>query len=161
MATKIQVILLEDVAGQGRKGEIVTVSDGYAHNFLLKGKKGVLATPEELQKIESRKKKEAKKLEEERNKSLELKKILEAKTLNLSVKAGENGKLFGAIYQRKFLLFGAITSKEIASHIKDELGLDIDKKKIEANIKALGPDEVVIKLFTDVKAVVKINVVAK
>ena len=141
---KIQVILLEDVAGQGRKGEIVTVSDGYAH------KKGVLATPEELQKIESRKKKEAKKLEEERNKSLELKKILEAKTLNLSVKAGENGKLFGAI-----------TSKEIASHIKDELGLDIDKKKIEANIKALGPDEVVIKLFTDVKAVVKINVVAK
>jgi len=88
---KIQVILLEDVAGQGRKGEIVTVSDGYAHNFLLKGKKGVLATPEELQKIESRKKKEAKKLEEERNKSLELKKILEAKTLNLSVKAGENG----------------------------------------------------------------------
>ena len=54
---KIQVILLEDVAGQGRKGEIVTVSDGYAHNFLLKGKKGVLATPEELQKIESRKKK--------------------------------------------------------------------------------------------------------
>ena len=104
---KIQVILLEDVAGQGRKGEIVTVSDGYAHNFLLKGKKGVLATPEELQKIESRKKKEAKKLEEERNKSLELKKILEAKTLNLSVKAGENGKLFGAI-----------TSKEIASHIK-------------------------------------------
>ena len=146
---KIQVILLEDVAGQGRKGEIVTVSDGYAHNFLLKGKKGVLATPEELQKIESRKKKEAKKLEE-RNKSLELKKILEAKTLNISVKAGENGKLFGAI-----------TSKEIASHIKDELGLDIDKKKIEANIKALGPDEVVIKLFTDVKAVVKINVVAK
>ena len=147
---KIQVILLEDVAGQGRKGEIVTVSDGYAHNFLLKGKKGVLATPEELQKIESRKKKEAKKLEEERNKSLELKKILEAKTLNLSVKAGENGKLFGAI-----------TSKERESHIKDELGLDIDKKKIEANIKALGPDEVVIKLFTDVKAVVKINVVAK
>jgi len=112
---KIQVILLEDVAGQGRKGEIVTVSDGYAHNFLLKGKKGVLATPE-----------------------------------NLSVKAGENGKLFGAI-----------TSKEIASHIKDELGLDIDKKKIEANIKSLGPDEVVIKLFTDVKAVVKINVIAK
>ena len=148
---KIQVILLEDVAGQGRKGEIVTVSDGYAHNFLLKGKKGVLATPEELQKNKkAERKKEAKKLEEERNKSLELKKILEAKTLNLSVKAGENGKLFGAI-----------TSKEIASHIKDELGLDIDKKKIEANIKALGPDEVVIKLFTDVKAVVKINVVAK
>ena len=125
MATKIQVILLEDVAGQGRKGEIVTVSDGYAHNFLLKGKKGVLATPEELQKLES-------------------------KVLNIQVKAGENGKLFGAI-----------TSKEIASQIKDELGLDIDKKKIEANIKNLGPDEVHIKLFTDVKAIIKVNVIAK
>ena len=147
---KIQVILLEDVAGQGRKGEIVTVSDGYAHNFLLKNKKGVLATAEELQKIENRKKKEAKKFEEDKNKALELKKLLESKVIKISVKAGENGKLFGAI-----------TSKEIASQIKDELGLDIDKKKIEANIKALGPDEVHVKLFTDVKAVVKVNVVAQ
>lgn len=49
---KIQVILLEDVAGQGRKGDIVSVADGYAHNFLIKNKKGVLATPDELAKIE-------------------------------------------------------------------------------------------------------------
>jgi len=147
---KIQVILLEDVAGQGRKGEIVTVSDGYAHNFLLKNKKGVLATAEELQKIENRKKKEAKKFEEDKNKALELKKLLESKVIKISVKAGENGKLFGAI-----------TSKEVAAHIKEDLGLEIDKKKIEANIKALGPDEVHVKLFTDVKAVVKVNVVAQ
>lgn len=147
---KIQVILLEDVAGQGRKGEIVTVSDGYAHNFLLKNKKGVLATAEELQKIENRKKKEAKKFEEDKNKALELKKLLESKVIKISVKAGENGKLFGAI-----------TSKEVATHIKEDLGLEIDKKKIEANIKALGPDEVHVKLFTDVKAVVKVNVVAQ
>ena len=147
---KIQVILLEDVAGQGRKGEIVTVSDGYAHNFLLKNKKGVLATAEELQKIENRKKKEAKKFEEDKNKALELKKLLESKVVKISVKAGENGKLFGAI-----------TSKEVAAHIKEDLGLEIDKKKIEANIKALGPDEVHVKLFTDVKAVVKVNVVAQ
>ena len=147
---KIQVILLEDVAGQGRKGEIVTVSDGYAHNFLLKNKKGVLATAEELQKIENRKKKEAKKFEEDKNKALELKKLLESKVIKISVKAGENGKLFGAI-----------TSKEVAAHIKEDLGLEIDKKKIEANIKALGPDEVQVKLFTDVKAVVKVNVVAQ
>ena len=147
---KIQVILLEDVAGQGRKGEIVTVSDGYAHNFLLKGKKGVLATPEELQKIESKKKKEAFQGNAQNIVFLELKKLLESKVLNIPVKAGENGKLFGAI-----------TSKEIASQIKDELGLDIDKKKIEANIKNLGPDEIHIKLFTDVKAVMKVNVIAK
>ncbi|WP_074015840.1 50S ribosomal protein L9 [Fusobacterium massiliense] len=147
---KIQVILLEDVAGQGRKGEIVSVSDGYAHNFLLKNKKAVLATAEELQKIENRKKKEAKKHEEERQKAIEVKKILEGKVLTISVKSGENGKLFGAI-----------TSKEIASQIKEELNLDIDKKKIEANIKSLGTDEVSIKLFADVKAILKVNIVSK
>ena len=149
---KIQVILLEDVAGQGRKGDIVTVSDGYAHNFLLKGKKGVLATPEELQKIESRKKKEAKKLEEERNKSLELKKILEAKTLNLSVKAGENGKVFGSI--------GA---KEIAEAIKEQLNIEIDKKKISSNtrVKDLGLHIVELKLHSEVKGSIKVKVEAK
>ena len=147
---KIQVILLEDVAGQGRKGEIVSVSDGYAHNFLLKNKKAVLATAEELQKIENRKKKEAKKHEEERQKAIEVKKILEGKVLTISVKSGENGKLFGAI-----------TSKEIASKIKEDLNLDIDKKKREANIKSLGIDEVNIKLFADVKAILKVNIVSK
>lgn len=147
---KIQVILLEDVAGQGRKGQIVTVSDGYAHNFLIKNKKGVLATEEELKKIENKKKKEEKKYEEDKQKSLELKKLLESKTLTITAKCGENGKLFGAI-----------TNKEIAALIKDEFGLDVDKKKIEANIKGLGMDEAVIKLFTDIKAILKVNVLAK
>lgn len=147
---KIQVILLEDVAGQGRKGQIVTVSDGYAHNFLIKNKKGVLATEEELKKIENKKKKEEKKYEEDKQKSLELKKLLESKTLTITAKCGENGKLFGAI-----------TNKEIAALIKDEFGLDVDKKRIEANIKGLGMDEAVIKLFTDIKAILKVNVLAK
>ncbi|MDO4690344.1 MAG: 50S ribosomal protein L9 [Fusobacterium sp.] len=147
---KIQVILLEDVAGQGRKGQIITVSDGYAHNFLIKNKKGVLATEEELKKIENKKKKEEKKFEEDRQKSLEIKKILESKALTIAAKCGENGKLFGAI-----------TNKEIVAVIKDEFGLDIDKKKIEANIKGLGADEVTIKLFTDIKAILKVNILAK
>ena len=147
---KIQVILLEDVAGQGRKGQIVTVSDGYAHNFLIKNKKGVLATEEELKKIENKKKKEEKKYEEDRKKSVELKQLLESKVLTMSVKSGENGKLFGAI-----------TSKEIAAQIKEEFGVEIDKKKIDVNIKSLGADEVIIKLFTDIKAVVKVNVLGK
>ncbi len=147
---KIQVILLEDVAGQGRKGQIVTVSDGYAHNFLIKNKKGVLATEEELKKIENKRKKEEKKHEEDRQKSIEIKKILESKVLTVNAKCGENGKLFGAI-----------TNKEIAAIIKEEFGLDIDKKKIEANIKGLGQDEATVKLFTDVKATLKVNVLAK
>lgn len=144
---KIQVILLEDVAGQGRKGDIVSVADGYAHNFLIKNKKGVLATPDELAKIEKAKKKEAKRLAEEKAKAEEIKKTLEKHTFSIKVKTGDNGKLFGAI-----------TNKEISNLIKEELNIDIDRKKIECNIKALGEQSFIVKLYTDVKAEVKINV---
>ena len=147
---KIKVILTETIKGIGKKDEIIEVKDGYANNFLLNKNKAVLATPENINKLQKKNEKIEKNHARDVKEANELKNILAKKEVVLKVKAGENGKLFGAI-----------TSKEIASHIKDELGLDIDKKKIEANIKALGPDEVVIKLFTDVKAVVKINVVAK
>ena len=75
---------------------------------------------------------------------------MESKVLTIAAKCGDNGKLFGAI-----------TNKEIATVIKEEFGLEIDKKKIEANIKGLGQDEAVIKLFTDIKAILKVNVLAK
>lgn len=147
---KIKVILTEDVAGQGRKGDIISVSDGYAHNFLLKGKKAVLATAEELQKIENKRKKEEKKHEEERVKSVELKKLLESKVVKIEVKSGENGKLFGTI-----------TNKEIATLIQDEFNVKIDRKKIECNIKNLGMQEATIKLFTEIKATLKVEVISK
>ncbi|WP_291255022.1 50S ribosomal protein L9 [Fusobacterium sp.] len=142
---KIQVILTQDVAGQGRKGDIVSVSDGYAHNFLIKNNKGIIATPEELKKIENRKKKEEKKQQEERIKSEELKKVIEAKKVEIKVKTGENGKLFGAI-----------TNKEVAAALEQTFGLKIDRKKIECNIKSLGDHTAIVKLHTDVKAEVKI-----
>ncbi len=139
--SKLQIILKEDVAGQGRKGEIVNVSEGYARNYLLKGNKGIIATPEELKKIENRKKKEAQKAEDEKNKSKDVKKLLESKKIVIKVKAGENGKVFGAI-----------TNKEISHEISNEFNLDIDRKKIECNIKSLGEHVVIVKLHTDVKA---------
>lgn len=142
---KIQVILTQDVAGQGRKGDIVSVSDGYANNFLIKNNKGILATPEELKKIEARKKKEEKKQAEEKEKSKEVKKLLESKKIEISVKTGENGKLFGAI-----------TNKEVAAGIEATFGLKIDRKKIECNIKSLGEHIATIKLHSDVKAEVKV-----
>lgn len=142
---KIQVILTQDVAGQGRKGDIVLVSDGYAHNFLIKNNKGILATPEELKKIENKKKKEEKRHEEEKVKAQELKKILELKKVEISVKTGENGKLFGAI-----------TNKEVAVALEQIFGIKIDRKKIECNIKSLGEHIAIIKLHTEVKAEVKI-----
>lgn len=142
---KIQVILTQDVAGQGRKGDIVSVSDGYAHNFLIKNNKGIIATPEELKKIENRKKKEEKKQQEEKIKSQELKKVIEAKKVEISVKTGDNGKLFGAI-----------TNKEVAAALEQTFGIKIDRKKIECNIKSLGEHVAFVKLHTDVKAEVKI-----
>ncbi|STO31245.1 BL17 [Fusobacterium necrogenes] len=142
---KIQVILTQDVAGQGRKGDIVSVSDGYAHNFLIKNNKGILATPEELKKIENKKKKEEKRHEEEKVKAQELKKILELKKVEISVKTGENGKLFGTI-----------TNKEVAVALEQTFGIKIDRKKIECNIKSLGEHIAIIKLHTEVKAEVKI-----
>lgn len=139
--SKLQVILTADVAGQGRKGDIINVSEGYAKNFLLKNNKGIIATPEELKKIENRKKREEKKAEEDRKKAIELKGVLEAKKIVINAKTGDNGKLFGAI-----------TNKEISAEIKKEFGLDIDRKKIECNIKSTGEHTVTIKLHTDVKA---------
>ena len=141
---KIQVILTQDVAGQGRKGDMITVSDGYAKNFILNKNKGIIAT----QKIENDKKKEAKRNEDEKNKAIILKNQLEKEKLVLTVKVGDNGKLFGAI-----------TNKEIAAEMEKSFGLKIDKKKIECSIKSLGEHKVTIKLHPEVKA--EITVITK
>ncbi|WP_297598069.1 50S ribosomal protein L9 [uncultured Cetobacterium sp.] len=145
--SKLQVILTADVAGQGRKGEIVSVSEGYARNFLLKNNKGIIATAEELKKIENKKLKDAKKAEENKNKSIEIKALLESKKLVINGKIGDNGKLFGAI-----------TNKEISAEIKKEFGLDVDRKKIECAIKSLGEHKAIVKLHTEVKAEVLVVV---
>lgn len=145
---KIQVILTQDVAGQGRKGDLITVSDGYAKNFILNKNKGILATTEALQKIENDKKKEAKRNEDEKNKAIILKNQLEKEKLILTVKVGDNGKLFGAI-----------TNKEIAAEMEKSFGLKIDKKKIDCSIKSLGEHKVTIKLHQEVKA--EITVITK
>ena len=145
---KIQVILTQDVAGQGRKGDLITVSDGYAKNFILNKNKGIIATAEALQKIENDKKKEAKRNEDEKNKAIILKNQLEKEKLVLTVKVGDNGQLFGAI-----------TNKEIAAEMEKSFGLKIDKKKIECSIKSLGEHKVTVKLHQDVKA--EITVITK
>ncbi|MBR8700725.1 50S ribosomal protein L9 [Fusobacterium sp. DD29] len=147
---KVQVILTEDVAGQGRKGDVISVSDGYAHNFIVKNNKGIIATPEEMKKIENRKKKAAKREAEEKVKAEEVKKILESRKIEVPVKTGDNGKLFGAI-----------TNKEVAAAIEYSFNIKIDRKKIDCNIKSLGDHVATVKLHTDVKAEVKIIAVAQ
>lgn len=143
--SKIKVILNTDVAGQGRKGDIVSVSEGYAKNFLLKGNKGIIATDEEMKKLEAKKNKAAAKDQAETAVAEEQAKVLGEKTLFMKVKAGENGKVFGSI-----------TNKEISEAIKAQFNMVIEKKKIDGSIKKIGEHKVNLKLHKGVKASLKV-----
>ncbi|MGB6129950.1 MAG: 50S ribosomal protein L9 [Psychrilyobacter sp.] len=143
--SKLKVILNTDVAGQGRKGDIVSVSEGYAKNFLLKGNKGIIATDEEMKKLENKKNKAEAKDQAETVVAEEQAKKLGEKTLFMKVKAGENGKVFGSI-----------TNKEIAEAIKTQFDMVIDKKKIDGSIKKIGEHKVNLKLHKGVKASLKV-----
>jgi large subunit ribosomal protein L9 len=144
---KVQVILTETVAGQGRKGEIVTVSEGYASNYLVKQNKGIIATAEELKKLEAKQAKKEKQDEAKKEKAQEHKKLIESKPISLKVKVGKNGKVFGAI-----------TAKEVVAEIEKVFGLKVDKKKVNASFKTTGEHVAEVKLHTEVKAEVKVMI---
>lgn len=146
----MQIVLLEDVKSLGKKGEIVKVNEGYGRNFILPKKLGVEATAKNLNDLKLKKANEekvaAKLLEEAR----ELGAKLEKASVTLSIKAGENGKAFGSV-----------SSKEISKAVQDQLGLDIDKKKLVLAdpIRTLGTHEVPVKLHRDVTAKLSVKVV--
>ena len=146
----MQIVLLEDVKSLGKKGEIVKGNEGYGRNFILPKKLGVEATAKNLNDLKLKKANEekvaAKLLEEAR----ELGAKLEKASVTLSIKAGENGKAFGSV-----------SSKEISKAVQEQLGLDIDKKKLVLAdpIKTLGTHEVPVKLHRDVTAKLSVKVV--
>ena len=146
----MKVILLEDVKTLGKKGDICDVSDGYARNFIIPKKKGVEATPDNMNNLKLKKANDARVAQENLDNAKELAAGLAEKTIEIKAKVGEGGKLFGAI-----------ASKEIAEAVKEQTGLEIDKKKIVLNdpIKTLGEKSVKVKLHKDVTAELKINVV--
>ena len=143
----MKVILLEDVKGTGKKGQIVNASDGYANNFLFPKKLAVAATNDNLNSIKLQKKAEDKRKAEELAAAKELAEKLTNKDIKISVKTGDNGKLFGSV-----------TNKEIAAATEQQTGLVIDKKKIVLNdqIKMVGTRHVNIKLHPEVTAEVKV-----
>lgn len=143
----MKVILQKDVKGTGKKGDIVNVADGYAKNFLIKNGFAVIADNKASQINASQKEADAYHKEQERLRAVELGKQIENKTINLKVKCGENGKLFGAI-----------TAKEIAEAFKTNMNIEIDKRKIvlDGAIKTVGEQQVVVKLHPTVA--VKFNV---
>ena len=138
----MKVILLQDVKSLGKKGEIVNVNDGYARNFILPKKLGVEANGKNLNDLKLQKDNQAKIAKEH----LEAAKELAAK---LAIKMGEGGKAFGSV-----------TGKEIAAAVKEQMDLEIDKKKVQLKdaIKTLGTHSVPVKLHPEVTAELKVIV---
>ena len=147
----MEVILIKDVKCYGKAGTLVMVSDDYARNKLIPAKEAIEATPANKKALEREKAAQEAKRQADLAAAKEQKAKLESMTLTLKTKAGEGGRLFGAI-----------TNKDIAEEFKKQTGMDIDKKKfvLDAPIKSVGEFTVDVKLFTDVVAKCKINVVA-
>ena len=146
----MKVILQQDVKGQGKKGQLVDVSDGYARNFLLAKKLAVLATPENVNTMKQQEK--ARKAQEaaEKAEAEALSKKLETVTVKVAAKAGEGGRLFGAV-----------TSKEISEALNAQFGLNIAKAKLvlDEPIKACGGYKIKAKLGYEVVGTVNVMVV--
>ncbi|MNI04270.1 50S ribosomal protein L9 [compost metagenome] len=144
----MKVIFLKDVKGQGKKGEIKEVSEGYAQNFLIPRGLVRLATEGNVKTLENQTAAEAKRKENEKQEAINLGKKLEEMTIGLKAKAGEGGRLFGAI-----------TSKQVAEAL-EKTGVKIDKRKIEMHdpIRTLGVTQVPVKLHPEVKATLKVQV---
>lgn len=145
----MKVILLEDVKALGKKGEIVNVSDGYARNCILPKKLGLEATGKNLNDLKLQKANEEKVAKEQLEEAQALGKKIEAGKVELAIKVGEGGRAFGSV-----------SSKEIAIAVKEQMGYDIDKKKIQLKdaIKTLGTHAVPVKLHQKVTVDLKVIV---
>ena len=143
------VILNKDVKGTGKAGDVVKVSDGYARNMLFPKKLGLEATSKNINDLKLQKAHEDKVAQELLDAAQAFKAELETKEVTVSIKVGENGRTFGSV-----------SSKELAEAAKDQLGYDIDKKKMQLSspIKELGTTKVPIRLHPKVTAELKVIV---
>lgn len=146
----MQVILTQDVKGQGKKGQLIKVSDGYARNFLLPKGLATEATNSNLNVLKGKKESLEFKIKtetEEANKIVEKMKDI---TVEIKAKAGDNGKLFGSV-----------TSKDVADALTAQHHIKLDKKKfvLHDGIKNLGVTEVTVKVYTGINGTLKVNVI--
>ena len=145
----MEVIFIKDLKNQGKKGQIKEVKDGYAENFLIKNGYAVKKTKENVSKLNHELAKKKAEDEENKKKAIELKDVLSKVTLEFKVKTGEGDKVFGSISVKQ---------------IKDELekkGYKIDKNQIEIDgtIQSLGFHDVIINLYPEIQAKVKVHVI--
>lgn len=145
----MEVILLQDVKSLGKEGDIVKVNDGYARNFILPKKLGVEANAKNLNDLKIKKEKEAKIAKEIYEQAKALGEAIEKECVTVKMKLGKDGRSFGSV-----------STKEIAQAAKEQLGRDIDKKKmaLDVPIKTLGVYNVTIKLHPKVTTTLKVKV---
>ncbi len=148
----MKVILLEDIRGTGKKGDLINASDGYARNYLIPKKLAKEATSQALNELKNAEKAKQHKIELEREAALKIRDKVDGKSVKLYAVSGKGGKLFGSI-----------TSKEIAEQINKIYEVDIDKRKIKisSDIKAFGTYECEIKLHNKITAKVFATVLEK
>ena len=145
----MKVILLQDVKGKGKKGQMLEISDGYARNFLLPKKMAIEATPDAINTMRMNDKAAAEKAAKERAEALEISKRLREMTVTVTAKGGGAGKLFGAV-----------TSQEIADALKAQSGIALDKRKIVMSdpIKNVGTYTVQCKLGYEITAPLSVKI---
>jgi len=146
----MEVILLQDIPGLGHKDQIVKVKNGYANNYLIPKRLATLATPSAKKHLEEKLRQQARKEEKLINEAHKLREKIESKVFTLKARAGEKGKIFGSI-----------TNVQLADILSDN-GIKIDRKIIEVeHIKELGNYEAKIRLYKDIFATMKFEVVAE
>ena len=146
----MKVVLLADVPSQGKKGALIDVSDGYARNFLFPKKLAQKADAKILNEIAGQEKARLHRVEVEKAAAAEISEKLKTITVKVTAAAGENSKLYGAV-----------TSKEIATALEAQHGITIDRRKIELDepIKSFGTYQIPVKLYTEIAGT--INLVVK
>ena len=144
----MKVILLQDVKGVGKKDTIVNAADGYARNFLFPQKLAVEATPGAMKGIEKMRKAEADREAERRAQATETAAKLRGTVINMQVKCGAQGRLYGSI-----------TSAEVATELEKQHGVKIDKRDIKCeNIRAVGDVEIEVRVYKDINAKMTVHV---
>ena len=138
----MKVVLIQDVKGLGKKGELVSTSDGYARNFLFPRKLAMEANSQAMSELKNREASEKHRIETEIAAAKASAAKLEGKTVKMTAKAGANGKRFGSV-----------TSKDVAALISNQFGIQLDKRKVVVDdIKAFGTYPVEVKLYNGISA---------
>ena len=145
----MKVILLQDVKGKGKKGQMIEVSDGYARNFMLPKKMAIEATPDAINTMKMNDKATQERIAREKAEALELSKKLREMTLTVTCKGGGNGRLFGSV-----------TSQEIADALAKNSGIKLDKRKLVLSdtIKNVGTYTVTCKLGYEITAPLTVKI---